>query len=109
MNDSERAKVADEIETELDAYCQSPFNGAFAVSLMQIIDRLLADRDAAVTPRESVRKVRAALDRIHDKYERPVSLAFDLTDDDVGVIATIRTDTRAVAQATTTQEGTSNE
>ena len=39
------------------------------------------------TPRESVRMVRAALDRIHDKYEHPVSLAFDLTDDDVGVIA----------------------
>lgn len=44
MNDSERAKVADVIETELDSYCPSPFNGAFAVSLMQIIDRLLADR-----------------------------------------------------------------
>lgn len=44
MNDSERVKVADVIETELDSYCPSPFNGAFAVSLMQIIDRLLADR-----------------------------------------------------------------
>ena len=37
--------------------------------------------------RDSVKKAKTALERIHDKYQYPVSLAFDLTEDDVEIIA----------------------
>lgn len=61
MNDSERVKVADVIETELDSYCPSPFNGAFAVSLMQIIDRLLTDRAVPEPDADMVHALHEAL------------------------------------------------
>ena len=45
MNNETRKAMMEVIEAELDSYCPSPFNGAFAVSLMQIIDRLLAEHN----------------------------------------------------------------
>ena len=44
MNDETRTALVEVIEAELDSYCPSPFNGAFAVSLMPIIERLLTTR-----------------------------------------------------------------
>lgn len=57
MTDETRKALMEVIEAELDSYCPSPFNGAFTVSLTQIIDRLLTDRAVPEPDADAVERV----------------------------------------------------